>query len=151
MWKKSFFNVNTIKIWFSNGFLHRHDYLEGYAVPYKYIRTQPRGVGFRFLFYRVGGVSNKMSCFIVLFMSLHPILPPIDMLNCFSDEHNLVVQTEASSKVCMVLNGHQLWSISRDLLDWAPAMVVQSKSQSIWQGWSTHQGGDVRTDYGKFN
>ena len=24
MWKKSFFNVNIIKIWFPNGFLHRH-------------------------------------------------------------------------------------------------------------------------------
>ena len=31
---KSFFNINIIKIWFPNGFLHRHTYLEGYAVPY---------------------------------------------------------------------------------------------------------------------
>ena len=34
MWKKSFFNVNIIKIWFPNGYLHRHTYREGYAKPY---------------------------------------------------------------------------------------------------------------------
>ena len=32
--KKIFFNVNIIKIWSGNGFLHRHTNLEGYLIHY---------------------------------------------------------------------------------------------------------------------